>query len=272
MRSDARTDGSDLPRRRYGARPLLSIVMPAYNEEKRIGLALLETMRYLNDQGWSYEIIVVDDGSADATSTVVQRVVRGMEDTHDAPTRDNAAPCPTPRVRLLRNERNRGKGYSVRRGMLEARGVYVGFADADYKTHVESIEEAVRCLRSGCDGAIGSRALSESRIELEQPGHRRGGSRIFNGMLRAILGMKRFGDTQCGFKFFRCEVAQDLFRRQRIEGYMFDVEVLWLCERLGHRIQEIPVRWTNDPDSRFRIVSGMIRNLQELLRIRLRSR
>ena len=94
---------------------------------------------------------------------------------------------------------------------------------------------------------------------------------MFSGMLRMILGMKRFRDTQCGFKFFRREVARDLFRRQRIEGYMFDVEILWLCERLGYRVREVPVRWENEPDSRFRLVSGMLRNLRELLKIRLSS-
>lgn len=245
-------------------RPLLSMVMPAYNEEKRIGLALARTMRYLDQQGWRYEIIVVDDGSADATSAAVQEVAQ------DRDAGGASADMP-PSVRLLRNERNRGKGYSVRRGVLASRGTYVGFADADYKTHIESIEEVLRCLREGCDVAMGSRVLPESRIEREQPDHRRGGGRLFNGMLRMILGMKRFGDTQCGFKFFRGEVARDLFRRQRIEGYMFDVEVLWLCERLGYRVREVPVRWENEPDSRFRLVSGMLRNLRELLRIRLSS-
>ena len=245
-------------------RPLLSMVMPAYNEEKRIGLALARTMRYLDQQGWRYEIIVVDDGSADATSAAVQEVAQ------DRDAGGASADMP-PSVRLLRNERNRGKGYSVRRGVLASRGTYVGFADADYKTHIESIEEVLRCLREGCDVAMGSRVLPESRIEREQPDHHRGGGRLFNGMLRMILGMKRFGDTQCGFKFFRGEVARDLFRRQRIEGYMFDVEVLWLCERLGYRVREVPVRWENEPDSRFRLVSGMLRNLRELLRIRLSS-
>jgi len=244
-----------------GNRPLLSMVMPAYNEEKRIGLALTRTMQYLDQRGWCYEIIVVDDGSADATSAAVQEVAEGRD----------AGAAALPGIRLFRNERNRGKGYSVRRGVLASRGTYVGFADADYKTHIESIEEVLRCLREGCDVAMGSRVLPESRIEREQPDHRRGGGRLFNGMLRMILGMKRFGDTQCGFKFFRGEVARDLFRRQRIEGYMFDVEILWLCERLGYRVREVPVRWENEPDSRFRLVSGMIRNLRELLRIRLSS-
>jgi len=247
-----------------GDRPLLSIVMPAYNEEKRVGLALTRTMRYLDERGWRYEIIVVDDGSADATSAAVQEIARGRD------AGDASSDVP-PTVRLFRNERNRGKGYSVRRGILASRGDCVGFADADYKTHIESIEEVLRCFREGYDVAMGSRILPESRIEREQPGHRRGGGRVFSGMLRMILGMKRFGDTQCGFKFFRREVARDLFRRQRIEGYMFDVEILWLCERLGYRVREVPVRWENEPDSRFRLVSGMIRNLRELIRIRLSS-
>ena len=240
--------------------PDLLLLVPAYNEEKRIGLALARTMRDLDQQGWRYEIIVVDDGSADATSAAVQEVAQGRD------AGGTSAVMP-PSVRLLRNERNRGKGYSVRRGVLASRGTYIGFADADYKTHIESIEEVLRCFREGCDVAMGSRVLPESRIEREQPDHRRGGGRLFNGMLRMILGMKRFGDTQCGFKAFRSEAARIIFRNTTVDRFGFDVEVLFLAQKNGLSVEEFPVQWYYGPSSTMHVARDGCLMFLDVLRI-----
>ena len=238
-----------------GALMDLSIVIPAYNEERRIGLTLEKTAGFLESRPWKWELIAIDDGSSDRTSDEVLRLSRRW-----------------PGIRCLRNERNRGKGYSVRRGVETAEGRYVGFMDADYKTDIACLDAAVAKLEEGWDGVIGDRRLGGTRIAQARRAYRQIGSEVFKHLLRVLIGLKEFGDTQCGFKFFQAPVAQDLFARQRVDGYMFDVEILLLAVRSGYRICPIPVVWSDDPDSRFKPLSGSVRDMAELFRIFWRHR
>ena len=229
----------------------LSLIIPAFNEEKRLGTTLASMQAYLQKQDYSWEIIVVDDGSSDRTPAIAESYMH-----------------PVPTLRLLRNEHNRGKGYSVRRGMLQGQGKYLGFADADYKTPIEEVERILPWLKDGYDMVIGSRGMERSQVERPQPKYRQVGARLFALVMHTLVGLHDIVDTQCGFKFFQRSVAQDLFSRQMISGYMFDVEVLYLAERLGYRTKEVPIRWMNDPDSRLQLVRGNLLNMRDLIRIR----
>ena len=233
----------------------MSIVIPAYNEEKRIDLTLEKTTAFLAQRPWACEVIVVDDGSVDGTVARVRSFARQH-----------------PAVRCLLNEQNRGKGYSIRHGIGEAGGRYIGFMDADYKTDIAGLDQVVQGLEQGCDGVIADRTLAASDIRLARRRFRQWGSQAFRRLLHALIGLREFGDTQCGFKFFRADVMRDLFGRQQVDGYMFDVEILLLAARSGYNVRPIAVEWRDDPDSRFKPVTGMIRNLGELARIRWRLR
>jgi len=229
--------------------PYLSIVLPAYNEEQRLGESLPRLLEYASAKDWSYEIIVVDDGSTDRTSAVAA---------------DNLDGTP---YRILRNDPNRGKGFSVKRGVLEARGRYVLFTDTDLSTPIEEVENLIRALDNGADVAIGSRALSESRIEKHQPWRREILGKLFNRFLQ-ILVLRGLHDTQCGFKCFRLEVIEPVFTRQTLDGWAFDVEVLFIARRLGYHIAEVPVRWINSEVTRVSPLPDGLRMLWDTLRVR----
>jgi dolichyl-phosphate beta-glucosyltransferase len=154
--------------------------------------------------------------------------------------------------------------------MTEAKGSIIGFMDADYKTPIEEIEKMLPWLGNGYEIVIGSRALRGSQIEVPQPFYRRWGSQLFGVVMHALVGLPDIVDTQCGFKFFTRKAALDIFSRQKVDGYMFDIEILCLSERLGYQVKEVPIRWINDPDSRLQLVRGNLRNLRELLDIRAR--
>ena len=228
----------------------VSVIVPAYNEVRRIGTTLEQMRAYLDRQGYGYEIIVAADGD-DGTREKVAEVAAG-----DA------------RVSAIGSVRRGGKGKGVREGVLRARGRFIGFIDADYKTPIEELDKLMPFLRDGCDVVIGSRAVGDSRIERAQPLYRRVGSKVFARVMRTLVGLHGVADTQCGFKFFQRRVARDLFGRQRIDGYMFDVEILRLALRSGYRVKEVGVRWADDGDSRYDPVGGTLKNAKELLRIR----
>jgi dolichyl-phosphate beta-glucosyltransferase len=232
----------------------ISIVIPAYNEQVRLPDTLRRVERYLQESGWNFhEILVVDDGSADGTADAA---------TEFAKT--------NPNVRVLRNPGNRGKGFSVRHGMLEAHGHWRLFSDADLSTPIEELEKLWCALESGNDQiAIGSRALDRSLIGVHQPGHRETMGRIFNGVMRAATGLA-ISDTQCGFKLFRGDVAEEVFSRQRLERFGFDAEVLYIAARRGYGIAEVPVRWNHVEGSKVGMLSGL-HAFGELLDIRLNS-
>jgi dolichyl-phosphate beta-glucosyltransferase len=201
--------------------------------------------------GW--EVIVAADGN-DGTRERVAAMARSSEWAG--------------RLSLLGTAERGGKGKGIRNAVRAARGRYIGFVDADYKTPIDEFDKLLPPLKAGCDVVIGSRAVGDSRIIRPQPLYRRWGSTAFKWVMRAIVGLYGIGDTQCGFKFFQGRVAKDLFARQRIDGYMFDVEILRLARKVGYSIREVGVRWQDDGDSRYDPVAGTWRNAKELLRIR----
>jgi dolichyl-phosphate beta-glucosyltransferase len=172
-----------------------------------------------------------------------------------------------PRLTVVGNDDRRGKGYGVRQGMELARGEIVGFVDADNKTPITEFDLFEPHFVNGAEVVIGSRAMTASRIERPQPWYRRIGAKVFALGMHSVIGLHDIADTQCGFKFFRRDVAADLFSRQRIDGYMFDVEILVLATQLGYRIIQVPVRWRDDGDSRLELVRGNVRNMVDLMRI-----
>lgn len=216
------------------ARPGLSVVIPAYNESHRLGECLRAIRQYVEGAGITCELIVVDDGSTDGSGEVVGAF-------------DASSLC----LRLLRNERNRGKGYSVRRGMLVANGSLILMTDADLSVPIDQLDKLLPLIEAGDDVVIGSRDMPDSILRPAQPRSRRVAGRMFRALRRAFL-LPGLCDTQCGFKLFRREDARAIFERQRANGFAFDVEVLAIAERDGLRIREVGVLWRNDPDSRVR--------------------
>jgi dolichyl-phosphate beta-glucosyltransferase len=224
----------------------LSVVIPARDEAKRLPRTLEAVASYLKARGLPAEILVVDDGSADATAEVAERS-RG--------------------ITLVRLPGREGKGAAVRAGVLRALGRRVLFTDADLSTPIGELDRLSAALDGGADVAIASRHLPGSRVELEQPFPRRHLGRLFNRAI-SLLGVRGFADTQCGFKLFRAEAARAAFGPLRTRGLAFDVEVLLRCRRLGFRIAEVPVRWANSSGSRVRPLRDSVRMLLDVLRMR----
>jgi dolichyl-phosphate beta-glucosyltransferase len=229
----------------------ISIVIPAYNEEGRILPTLRMIDDYLRNKDRTYEIIVVDDASSDKTSEIVSAVAAEKGS-----------------IRLLLGSANRGKGFSVRRGILEASGDLILMSDADLSTPIEEVEKFFPWIERGYDVVIGSRALKESDIIQKQPWYRQLMGKVFNLLVRTIV---RGGlhDTQCGFKMFRSRPAKKIFASLKTEGFAFDVEALLRAKKIGCRIKEVPVKWINSPQSKVRIVRDSLRMFLDLLCIRL---
>jgi len=232
-------------------RPLLSLIIPAYNEENRIQKALNKIIKYLEGRGYPYEIIIIDDGSSDDSVKVINKLSERYK-----------------KIKLLQNENNKGKGYSVKKGMLSSNGLYVLFSDADLSTPIEEIEKFFSWLRCGYDIVIGSRALEDSDVQIHQPWYRETMGKIFNVLVR-FLAIKGIKDTQCGFKCFKREVIPSIFTRQTIDRFGFDVELLWIASKKGLRTKEVPVQWFNDSNSRVNPLTDGISMLYELLKIRI---
>ena len=234
--------------------PFYSIVIPAYNEAERIGASLERILGYVAESRWSAEIIVVNDGSSDNTSQVVQEYSRR-----------------NPIIRVLENPGNRGKGYSVRNGMLNASGQVLLFTDADLSSPIEEANKLFAVIESGeADVAIGSRYLQSELQTRKQPLHRRMLGRAFNVALRTILGLS-YVDTQCGFKAFNRKAVTTIFPNMKIERWGFDPEILFLARRYGLRVAEVPVSWAHDHRSKISPMRDGTRMLGELLRIRMNS-
>lgn len=232
------------------ASPYLSVVVPAFNEVNSIERTVRAIGSHLQARGRTYEIIVAADGN-DGTRERVAEMARTDS-----------------RIIVIGSAERGGKGRGVRNGVFKSTGQYVGFCDADYKTPIEEVDKLLPWLEDGYEVAIGSRRVGDARIEVAQPLYRRLGSRAFGVVRNMLVGLGDVRDTQCGFKFFQRSAARAIFGRQRIDGYMFDVEILYLARLLGYRIREVGVRWQDDGDSRSNLATGTWKHARDLLKIR----
>lgn len=229
---------------------LISLIFPAYNEARRIVNTVQEAIDYFESKAISFEIIVSADGN-DGTREIITE------------TYGNDA-----RIRAIGSPERGGKGLGIRRALPYVKGKYVGFSDADNKTPITEFDKFLPMLEAGRPVVIGSRAKSGSQIEQAQPWFRQIGSRGFAIFMRLVTGLYGINDTQCGFKFFQHDIFVDLFTHQQIDGYMYDVEILYIARFRGYDILEIPIRWRDDNDSRLDLVGGNIRNALDVLKIR----
>jgi dolichyl-phosphate beta-glucosyltransferase len=232
---------------------IYSIVIPAYNESKRLRPTLDEILRYMQERQWDAEILVVDDGSGDDTP----QIVREFGYLHS-------------QVHLVQNPGNRGKGFSVRNGMLHARGEICLFTDADLSSPISEAEKLFEAIRRGADVAIGSRWLRHELQTARQPLYRQILGRIFNLLLRLVLGL-HYRDTQCGFKAFRREAVQQIFPMQKIQRWGFDPEILFLARKKGFSTVEVPVVWAHSEGTRLHPFRDGLRMFGDVIRIRWNS-
>jgi dolichyl-phosphate beta-glucosyltransferase len=227
-----------------------SIIIPAYNEGARLGRTLDRVLAYVSDQRWDSEVIVVNDGSRDRTAELVREYAQR-----------------NPRLRLLENPGNHGKGYSVRNGMLNANGEILLFSDADLSSPIEEAPKLLAALQAGADIAIGSRWLRPELQTQRQSLLRQFYGRLFNLVLRILLGLN-FKDTQCGFKAFTRRAAQSIFSRQRIERWGFDPELLYLSRKSGFKVVEVPVAWAHAEGTRISPLRDGMKMFGEILKVR----
>lgn len=246
--------------------PFLSVVIPAWNEERRIRATLETITAYLSRQEYTAEVIVVDDGSSDGTVQVVNAFIKQYS---------GQSP-----VRLIEND-HRGKGYAVRTGMLAGQGTYVLFTDADLATPISEVGKMIGALRAGADVTIGTREGIGAERKGE-PFYRHLMGRVFNFLVRSLSGLN-FQDTQAGFKGFRGEAAQNIFSRVRLYGEDarvlkrgavtgFDVEVLYLAVQAGYRIDEIPIKWQYGAESKVNPLLDSVQMLRDVIRVRVMAR
>jgi dolichyl-phosphate beta-glucosyltransferase len=232
----------------------LSIVIPAYNEEKRIGSTLEKISLYLSGKSFSSEIIVVNDGSSDSTSSVLEGYKNKI-----------------PQLSIIHNNPNRGKGYSVKKGILQAKGRYIIFSDADMSTPVEEADRFMSAFHEGIDLAIGSRHVAGAEIKVKQPLYRHLMGRFFNLFVR-IIALPSISDSQCGFKGFSRECAFCVFQKINTFGYSFDVEVIYLAHKFGFNLKEIPVVWMDSPSSRINPLTDPLNMFIDVIKIRWKHR
>lgn len=239
----------------HSAPPRVSLVVPAYNEERRLGDSLARLVEFATRQSYAVEIIVVDDGSADRTADIAREAARNPPDGVS--------------LRLLEHDGNRGKGAAVRTGVMEATGNYVLYLDADLATPPEEATKLLEMLEAGADVAAGSRVQpGGADMRASQPAWRRIGGRLF-AIARRRLILSDVEDTQCGFKAFRRQAAQAIFSRQRLERWSFDAELLFLADKLGFSVRQVPVEWHHVEGSSFHLgVGSALREVFDLLRIR----
>jgi len=229
----------------------LSIILPAYNEEHRIPLTLEKILSFLASKRFTWELIIVDDGSADNTVDTIRNNVPD-----------------SPHIKILKNKVNRGKGYSVKKGMLEASGEFRLFSDSDLSTPIDEIDNFLEFHQQGYDVCIGSRSLPNSNVEIHQPWYREKMGKIF-GLLQRIILLKQIIDSQCGFKSFNSRAADFIFQRQMTDGFCFDVEILYIAQQHKLRICEIPVTWRDNPDTKVGAITDSTKMFLDLVTIRL---
>lgn len=235
--------------------PTLAVVVPAFNEAQRLAHTLPIMLQYLRTHRPTSELLVVDDGSTDATAQVAERIF---------------AEHPEVQARLLRSPKNRGKGHAVRQGLLATDALIALFSDADLSTPLSELPRIVGPIEAGdYDIVFGSRALDRNLIGQRQSWQREQGGRVFNGIVRLTTGLP-FSDTQCGFKAFRMEAARPIIERARVDGFGFDVELLFLAQHAGLRMLERPVRWDHNEGSKVNLVHDSLRMLNEIIGLRAR--
>lgn len=227
----------------------LSVVIPAYNEDRRLPGTLSLVYRYLQRSGMNFEIIVVDDGSYDGTAAYVEDFAQKY-----------------PGVRLLSYTPNRGKGFAVRTGILAARGDYILMNDADGSTPVEEVEKLLACAQQGGEVVIGSRAKPDEEVVVKALLHRKYIGNTFNLIVQSLI-LPGIHDTQCGFKLFSRQAAQDIFSVAGLNGYAFDVEILYIARLRGYKINEVAINWANVEGSKVNVLTDSPRMLMEVLRI-----
>ncbi len=228
----------------------ISIVIPAYNEAERIRPTIETIHDYFSKKTQSFDIIVINDGSRDNTANIVLDLAKMIR-----------------KVTLLDSSINQGKGSSARKGMIHATHDLILLTDADLSTPIDEFEKLVPWMRKGYDIVIGSRGMKESEIILRQPWHRRMMGKAFNFLVRTLI-VNDFRDTQCGFKLFRHGVAARIFRASKINGFAFDVEVLFIAKKMGYKTKEVPVRWIDSPRSRVNPLRDPVKMLLDLLRVK----
>ena len=233
--------------------PQLSVIIPAFNEARRLPRYLEKVLAFLDGSTLAYEVIVVDDGSSDDTADVVMEVCRSCTN-----------------LRLVRLAENRGKGFAVKTGMHAARGALRLFADADGATPIAEVERLMAAISSGAEIAVGSRALKAENCTVKGLKHRKLIGTIFNQIVR-VVAVKGIRDTQCGFKLFSEAAAERIFPLQRIDGFGFDVEVLFIAQRCGFRIAEVPVNWTDVKGTKVNVVRDSLRMFRDVVRTRINS-
>lgn len=231
--------------------PFLSLVIPAYNEESRLPRTLSQVFAFLQTQSYTAEVLVIENGSTDRTLEIAQDFAR---------RHSNTAPI---------HVEERGKGNAVRRGMLAGRGEYRFICDADLSMPIEQVNRFLPPTLQGFDVAIGSREITGS-TRYDEPAYRHWGGRLVNYLIQTLI-LPGLNDTQCGFKCFRAEVAEELFRRQTMSGWSFDIEILYLARRRGYRVLEVPIDWRFDPNSKISALRDAVRMMGDILRIRLRA-
>ncbi|MDW8055621.1 MAG: glycosyltransferase family 2 protein [Elusimicrobiota bacterium] len=230
---------------------MISIIIPVYNEEKRIEQTLHILMNYIKNRFNRYEIIIVDDGSTDKTLQLLQKFIEYSE------------------IKVVMNKQNLGKGAAVRNGVLNAEGEYIYFTDADLSTPIEELEKFLSYIKD-YDIVIGSRATKGSQILVHQPFYREFMGKTFNKLVKLFFRMN-FNDTQCGAKLFKKDVAKKIFSISKINGFAFDVEVLYIAELYGYKIKEVPVLWRHSKGSKVHLVKNGLEMLVDLFRIKFNN-
>ena len=229
----------------------LSLIIPAFNEEARIGKSLHRILSFLQRQSYSSEVIIVDDGSQDGTSELVRE--RFGKDS---------------RIRIHQQSQNLGKGEAVKQGMLLGNGEYLFFSDADLSVPIETLPDFLTHLEDQFDVAIGTRQIAGAAIEVHQPFYREFLGKMYTRLTNWILGLQRVSDFTCGFKGFRRQAARDLFSRQRLKNWSFDAEIIYLAQLKKYRVREVPVTWRDDRATKVRLWRAIFRSFLELLQIR----
>lgn len=227
----------------------ISIIIPAYNEEKIIGKSISKVIGFLENKKFDYEIIVVDDCSKDRTRSIINNFN-------------------SKKIILIENKKNIGKGYSIKKGILNAKKNLVLFSDADLSTPIEELNSLLKYI-DDYDIVIGSRRMKKSVIKIKQPLYRRLPGNMFPILVNFII-LKDIRDTQCGFKLFKRDAAKNVFKKQRIRGFCFDVEILYLAKNAGYKIKEVPITWNNFADSKVNAITDSIKMFIDLVKIRFK--